>query len=467
MASVSVSPPSTNGTTNDYGGVTGLTLVRSETTNSVTTQTGTNFTMSQPGNNAGPVVVFEVTQSGTDIGLNLPQTYVFNPGQGVYQTLDYNLELAGATNVSTSGSGTMVTNFTTNQVFTSNPGTSISIDGTFLLQGQYPTNLGLSSATVQYVSPVNTTTQVTVAVYTFTNNTGDSVTVEGTTITDGSTLAVALVGQYFDITYTEPASEDPYQEEEQTEESTEEESTEETITITAPVIAPTYVYATGATGFGTGSTGYFYPLYTDVNAAALSGGYHVHTFVEYEGYTFYMPNGSMNHAVSSRPIGINLYITGNTILDNLEPTGASNPDYATLLPQIASETDATEKQLLIDQTYQFNSPLSQAEENLFAYINSGYIQDNPNAIDGTPSAFISYVGIYYDQFGRNTGTVAEQQNVIIQDTTGTQGTTGTSGQGSTGSTGSTGDQGATGSQGTTGAVAEYGTAEYGIAEYGA
>lgn len=446
MASVTVSPPSTNGTTNDYGGITGLTLVRSETTNSVTTQTGTNFRMSQAGNNAGPVVIFSLTQSGTDIGLNLPQstaTDVTGTPGGIYQTLDYNLQLAGATNVSTSGTGTMVTNFTTNYVFTSDPGTSITIGGTFLLQGQYPMGLGLTSANVQYISPVNTTSQVTVAVYTFTNNTGDSVTVEGTTITDGSTLAVAITGQYFDITYTEPESEseDPYQEQEQTEQEQTEQ--EETPAPTVSTIAPVYIYGTGAIGFGTGLTGYFYPLYTDINAPALSGGYHIHTFTEYEGYTFYMPNGSMNHAMADRPIGINLYITGNTVLDNLEPIGANNPDYSTLLPQIASETDASQKQLLINQTYQFNSPLSQAEEDLFAYINSGYIQDNPNATDGSPDAFISYVGVYYDQFGRSTGTVAAQQNVVIQQPEQTEET----------------EQTAT--------VAEYGIAEYGIAEYGA
>lgn len=455
MASVSVLPPSTNGTTNDYGGVTGLTVVRSETTNPVTTQTGTNFSAAfSLAANTGPALAGapSMTQSGYNIGLTGSGN---TAGTGIYGCISACLTQMGATNVSV-GSNAFTT-FRTTAIYTSNPGTTLTFQVPIFIQN-FGVDLYGSTATVQYVSAVNTTTQVTVAVYTFTNNTGDSVTVEGTTITNGSTLAVALIGQYFNIIYTEPASEDPYQEEEQ-EEQTEEESTEETVTITAPVIAPTYVYATGATGFGVGLTGYFYPLYTDINAAALSGGYHIHTFTEYEGYTFYMPNGSMNHAVSSRPTGINLYITGNTALDNLEPTGVSNPDYATLLPQIASETNITEKQRLIDQTYQFNSPLSQGEEDLFAYINSGYIQDNPNATDGTPDVFISYVGIYYDQFGRNTATVGAQQNVVIQGTTGTQGTTsGIDGQGTTSGTGG---------QGTTGAVAEYGTAEYGIAEYGA
>ncbi len=55
---------------------------------------------------------------------------------------------------------------------------------------------------------------------------------------------------------------------------------------------------------------------------------------------------------------------------------ASNPDYATLLPQIAAETDSDAKQLLINQCYQFNVPLSQTEKNLFNYIDSDYIPIN-------------------------------------------------------------------------------------------
>ena len=409
MASVSVLPPSVNGTTNDYGSVTGLTLIRTETTNPVTTQTGTNFRVqwSPMNNTPGPVVVFNLSQSGTNIGLNLPQsTATDSSGYSapLYGTMNYNLTLAGATNVSSSGSGTMTTDFTTSAVFAYDPGTTLTFTGTFLLQGQpsNPNTLNTQTATVQYLSAVNTTQNVTVPVYTFTNNTGDSVTVEGTTITDGSTLAVALSGPQFDITYTEPGSEseDPYQEQEQTEQ----EETPATPAPTVSTIAPVYIYGTGATGFGTGLTGYFYPLYTDINAPALSGGYHIHTFTEYEGYTFYMPNGSMNHAMADRPIGINLYITGNTALDNLEPIEEGNPNYASLLAQAAAETDPIKKDALLDEAYQFNVPLTQSEQDLFGYINSGYIENDPNATDGTPDAFISYVGVYYDNLGRSTGT---------------------------------------------------------------
>ena len=62
---------------------------------------------------------------------------------------------------------------------------------------------------------------------------------------------------------------------------------------------PFYIFGTGASGFGTGSTGFFYPLYTSIEQ--IQGPYHIHTFVEYPGYSFYMPDTSMNHAVETRP----------------------------------------------------------------------------------------------------------------------------------------------------------------------
>ena len=62
---------------------------------------------------------------------------------------------------------------------------------------------------------------------------------------------------------------------------------------------PFYIFGTGASGFGTGSQGFFYPLYTSTEQ--IQGSYHIHTFVEYPGYSFYMPDTSMNHAVETRP----------------------------------------------------------------------------------------------------------------------------------------------------------------------
>ena len=65
---------------------------------------------------------------------------------------------------------------------------------------------------------------------------------------------------------------------------------------------PFYIFGTGASGFGTGSQGYFYPLYTSTEQ--IQGSYHIHTFVEYPGFSFYMPDTSMNHAVETRPTDI-------------------------------------------------------------------------------------------------------------------------------------------------------------------
>lgn len=396
MANISVSPPSVNGTTNDYGGVTGLTLIRSETTSDVTTQTGTDFRWSTGGSEPGPIVAFSMSQSGYDIGLSFGSSTLQSTLAANFTTA---IAQAGATNVS----GGFTTDFRTSAIYTGNPGTTFSFTFTFLRQGTTPT-AGSGSGTVTFLSPVNTTSQVTTTTYTFTNNTGDIVTIEGTSIANGASSAVTPVGQ-FDITYVI---------QEETEEETEEETTTAATTavVVKPVIPSAYVYGTGATGFGTGLTGYFYPLYTDINASALSAGYHVHTFTEYVGYTFYMPNGAMNHAISSRPTAINKFITGIAELDNLEPI-IGNPDYATLLPQIKAETDPVKKQALIDQCYQFIVPLTQAEEELFAHINNDYVEDNPNSTDGTPATFISHVGVYYDEIGRTTGTPEAQQLAVV------------------------------------------------------
>tara|TARA_R100001460_G_scaffold26390_1_gene53353 strand:+ start:371 stop:1303 length:933 start_codon:yes stop_codon:yes gene_type:complete len=59
---------------------------------------------------------------------------------------------------------------------------------------------------------------------------------------------------------------------------------------------PFAVFGTGASGFGTGQKGYFYPLYTDKEK--IREAFHVHTFVEYPEITFYMPDSSKNHAKS-------------------------------------------------------------------------------------------------------------------------------------------------------------------------
>lgn len=75
----------------------------------------------------------------------------------------------------------------------------------------------------------------------------------------------------------------------------------------------------------------------------------------------------------------------------------AKPDYAALLAQIASETDPTTKQALIDQCYTFPEPLTDAEKDLFNYAADGYIDDNPGYDD--QYVYISYAGKYYNDDG--------------------------------------------------------------------
>ena len=70
----------------------------------------------------------------------------------------------------------------------------------------------------------------------------------------------------------------------------------------------------------------------------------------------------------------------------------ANPNYASLLAQIATETNPTAKQALIDQCYIFTEPLTDSEKELFNYMNSGYIENNPGIVG---NSFASYVGIYF------------------------------------------------------------------------
>lgn len=66
----------------------------------------------------------------------------------------------------------------------------------------------------------------------------------------------------------------------------------------------------------------------------------------------------------------------------------AKPDYKTLLGQIAAETDPTAKQALIDKCYVFLEPLTEEEEDLFAYSVRGYFDDNPD------DNLNSFVGVY-------------------------------------------------------------------------
>lgn len=76
----------------------------------------------------------------------------------------------------------------------------------------------------------------------------------------------------------------------------------------------------------------------------------------------------------------------------------ANPDYATLLSQIAAASGAA-KTALEAQCYVFDEALTDTEKNLFNYVSDGYFLFNPGTDSGT---FKSYVGVYFSDTGDTT-----------------------------------------------------------------
>ena len=60
----------------------------------------------------------------------------------------------------------------------------------------------------------------------------------------------------------------------------------------------------------------------------------------------------------------------------------ANPDYATLLSQIAAASGAT-KTALEAQCYVFDEALTDTEKNLFNYVFDEYLTPNPGTESGT------------------------------------------------------------------------------------
>lgn len=77
----------------------------------------------------------------------------------------------------------------------------------------------------------------------------------------------------------------------------------------------------------------------------------------------------------------------------------TKPDYALLLAQIAATSNTALRVELIAQCYVFTEELTEAEIELFNYVQSNYIEANPG-IQG--NAYASYVGTYYDTNGEPT-----------------------------------------------------------------
>ena len=76
----------------------------------------------------------------------------------------------------------------------------------------------------------------------------------------------------------------------------------------------------------------------------------------------------------------------------------ANPDYATLLPLIAAASGAA-KTALEAQCFVFLEPLTEAEKELFAYLDNDYLLFNPGR---EANSFKSYVGTYFSDTGETT-----------------------------------------------------------------
>ena len=162
--------PSSNGTYNDFGSVTGLTLVR-------TTPTVTVYTPG-PGSSQYTSVNKQGGQGTGSIGSS-------NSYRLYYCARGY--QEGGTMTITYSGGSTTTTYHT---------GGSLNPNHTLFQNGPYSITVN-NQATISY----RIYTYSTSTVYTFTNNTGYDVTIEGTTVANGASSAISPSGD-FDISYT-------------------------------------------------------------------------------------------------------------------------------------------------------------------------------------------------------------------------------------------------------------------------
>jgi|TARA_B100000900_G_C20442821_1_gene659752 hypothetical protein len=157
--------PSSNGTYSDFGGVTGLTLVRSTSSSQVGPTTTSTFS-------PGASVSVGNSSSSNHVSVDLYNKSDGDSGSNIYVTI---------TGSSSSRNFTMQ-NSGTAQPIGSGPYTILNASGGKNLQYRY------------YY------TQSSLA-YTFTNNTGFDVTIEGTTVANGASSAISPSGDY-NISFT-------------------------------------------------------------------------------------------------------------------------------------------------------------------------------------------------------------------------------------------------------------------------
>ena len=80
----------------------------------------------------------------------------------------------------------------------------------------------------------------------------------------------------------------------------------------------------------------------------------------------------------------------------------ANPDYLAIAEQIKNTAvGSAARAALVAQLYVFEEPLTEAEEDIFGFIDRDYFEDNPG--DDDAGNFVSYIGVYYNQAGANTG----------------------------------------------------------------
>ena len=178
------SVPSSNATYSDFGGLTGLTLVRT----TPTTSTGfVAFRTFNAGAQGGPTSFYPTNNQGffpnngnpfTRIDVRLRRT----AGNSASGKISRNQQVGtgGFTTIDTTGSSHLLTVLTQ--------------------QGSYRYNVGDNSQIKEEQNRYRAD-----PVYTFTNNTGYAVTIEGTTIADGASSAITPSGD-FDISYTVSAN---------------------------------------------------------------------------------------------------------------------------------------------------------------------------------------------------------------------------------------------------------------------
>lgn len=79
-----------------------------------------------------------------------------------------------------------------------------------------------------------------------------------------------------------------------------------------------------------------------------------------------------------------------------------NPDYATLLAQIAAESNTVIIAQLVAQCYQFIETPTDAEIELFEYSKYDYVEANPDYVGGD---YKSFIGVYFSANGDISGNL--------------------------------------------------------------